>query len=277
MKVGMLTAPMRDVGIEDLVKFAQSAGIGGLEISAAGKCAHFDSGDADLARRVAAVCADAGIEITSLAAYVDVTSSDPAARQANRDLLGRLLELCQVMGVGILCCAAGLPPAGKSKEDTIREDSAPFYRELAKRAADLGIKLALENWGATNIQNLSQWELMFELVPDDNFGLNFDPSHLVWQDIDYLRAVDVFGSRIFHTHAKDTEIVAHRKAWVGSQAGGWWRFVIPGLGEVDWGVYISRLRKAGFNGVLSIEHEDGAVGREEGFIMGAKHLQQFMA
>jgi sugar phosphate isomerase/epimerase len=141
----------------------------------------------------------------------------------------------------------------------------------------MGIKLALENWYATNMQNLSHWELMFELVPNENFGLNFDPSHLVWQDIDYLHAVDVFGSRIFHTHAKDTEVVAHRKAWVGNQGKGWWRFVIPGLGEINWGVYIARLRKVGFDGVLSVEHEDGAVGREEGFIMAARHLHQFMA
>ncbi|MGC8804571.1 MAG: sugar phosphate isomerase/epimerase, partial [Candidatus Ratteibacteria bacterium] len=58
---------------------------------------------------------------------------------------------------------------------------------------------------------------------------------------------------------------------------GWWRYVIPGFGVIRWGEYISRLRKAGYNGVLSIEHEDSAVGLEEGFIIGKKHLSQFIA
>lgn len=277
MKVGMLTAPMRDVTVEKLVAFAAQAGIGALEVAAAGKSAHFDPDDPDAATQLADACAEAGIEISSLAAYVDVTAADPTARQSNRQLLERLLGVCEAMGVGVLCCLAGLPPEGKSREDTIREDAAPFYRELAKRAADKGIRLALENWYATNIQNLAHWELMFELVPDENFGLNFDPSHLVWQGIDYLHAVDVFGSRIFHTHAKDTEIDQRRLAWVGNQGRGWWRYVIPGLGCIDWGAYIGRLRRAGFDGVLSIEHEDAAVGREEGFIMGARYLRQFIA
>lgn len=277
MKVGMLTAPMRDVTVEKLVEFAAQAGIAALEVAAAGKSAHFDPDDPDLPKELADACAEAGIGISSLAAYVDVTAADPTARQSNRQLLERLLGVCEAMGVGVLCCLAGLPPEGKSREDTIREDAAPFYRELAKRAADKGIGLALENWYATNIQNLAHWELMFELVPDENFGLNFDPSHLVWQGIDYLHAVDVFGSRIFHTHAKDTEIDQRRLAWVGNQGRGWWRYVIPGLGCIDWGAYIGRLRRAGFDGVLSIEHEDAAVGREEGFIMGARYLRQFIA
>jgi sugar phosphate isomerase/epimerase len=117
---------------------------------------------------------------------------------------------------------------------------------------------------------------MFALVEADNFGLNFDPSHLLWQDIDYLHAVEVFGPRIFHTHAKDTEIMQRRRAWVGNQASGWWRYVIPGLGAVDWGAYIACLRRVGYNGVLSIEHEDSAVGREEGFMIAARYLRQFV-
>jgi len=268
---------MRDVNPEELVAFAKSAGIGAVEVAAAGKSAHFDPDDPGLAKRLADACREGGVEVSSLAAYVDVTAADEAARRANRELLIKLLGVCEGMGVSVLCCTAGLPPAGKSREDTIKEDAAPFFSNLCGQAAARGVKIALENWYATNIQHLGQWELLFDLVPNENFGLNFDPSHLLWQDIDYLKAVEVFGSRIFHTHAKDTEVVAHTKAWVGNQGQGWWRYVIPGLGEVDWGVYIARLRKAGFNGVLSIEHEDSAVGREEGFIMGAKYISQFLA
>ncbi len=277
MKIGMLTAPMRDVGIQELVDFATRAGIQAFEVAAAGKTAHFDPDDVSVGKQLVEACEQAGLEISSLAAYVDVTAGDEQQRRDNQELLARLVDMCAELGVEVLCCNAGQPPAGMSREEAIEQLAAPFYRELAKKAADKGIKLALENWTATNMMNLAQWELMFELVPDENFGLNFDPSHLVWQDIDYLNAVDVFGQRIFHTHAKDTEIIWSKKAWLGNQVRGWWRFVIPGLGEVKWGQYIARLRKVGFNGVLSIEHEDSAVGREEGFMMAARYLGQFVA
>lgn len=276
MKVGMLTAPCGDWTIERLISFASGVGIGAFEIGAGGKNGHFDPEDAKLARKAADLCGQAGLEISSLAAYINVTDGDEAARKRNQALLRTLLGQCEVMGVRVLCCMAGLPPAGMSKADAIKKIAAPFYRELAKEAADKGLKLALENWYATNIQHLGLWELMFSEVPDENFGLNYDPSHLLWQDIDYLKAVEVFAKRIFHTHAKDTEVVAHRKAWIGNQEGGWWRYVIPGFGEVNWGVYIARLRAAGFDGVLSIEHEDGAFGVEDGFRVGAKYLGQFV-
>ncbi len=276
MLVGMLTAPMGNVGIQELVDFASRAGIGALEVHAASKTEHFDPDNVDVAKQLKDVAGEAGIVISSFAAYVNISATEESERQRNQALLAKVLDICEATGVDVLCCNAGQPAAGLSREDTIRQIAAPFYREFVKRAADKGIKLALENWTATNMRDLSQWELMFEEVPNENFGLNFDPSHLVWQDIDYLWAVDVFGSRIFHTHAKDTEILTHRKAWVGNRASGWWRFVIPGFGEVDWGVYISRLRRVGYDGVLSIEHEDSAVGREEGFRIAAKYLSQFV-
>ncbi|MCM8788274.1 MAG: sugar phosphate isomerase/epimerase, partial [Candidatus Omnitrophica bacterium] len=143
-------------------------------------------------------------------------------------------------------------------------------------AAQHRVKIALENWFATNIQHLQHWEKLFQVVPDSNFGLNFDPSHLVHQGIDYLAAVDEFAARIFHTHAKDCEIDQHLLQRIGNQEKGWWRYVIPGYGKIQWGRYISKLRKIGYNGVLSIEHEDSALGREEGFIAGKRYLSQFI-
>ena len=83
---------------------------------------------------------------------------------------------------------------------------------------------------------------MWEIIPDKNFGLNLDPSHLVLQMIDYERVVREFKDRIFHTHAKDTEVKQHALRLIGNQSNGWWRYVIPGYGDINWGVYIARLR-----------------------------------
>jgi sugar phosphate isomerase/epimerase len=118
-------------------------------------------------------------------------------------------------------------------------------------------------------------DLMFESVPNENVGLNYDPSHLLWQGCDYHAPVEMFASRIFHTHAKDTDVNDRVLRRVGNQNGGWWRYCIPGYGRIDWGCYVATLRRMGVNNVLSIEHEDGALGREEGFVRGLNYLRMY--
>jgi sugar phosphate isomerase/epimerase len=99
---------------------------------------------------------------------------------------------------------------------------------------------------------------MFNIIPDANFGLNLDPSHLLWQHIDYLRVVGDFQQRIFHVHAKDMEInreglYQHGVLALGM---GWQVPRLPGLGEIRWDRFISALYAAGYDGVISVEHED---------------------
>lgn len=273
MYVGMLTAPFLKDGLETVISFASQAGFEWLEVWATEDCQHFDINRTE---SWAADIREAGLSISSLAGYIDITAADQAEREHNQQWMLSLVAACQQAGTDVLCCNAGLPPPGMSREEALEQLAAPFLRQLCAQAADAGIKIALENWYATNIMHLGQWDMLFEMVPDENMGLNFDPSHLVLQDIDYLAAVEKFADRIFHTHAKDTEILAHQLAYTGNKSDGWWRFVIPGFGEIDWGIYISRLRDNGYDGVLSIEHEDRAWGREEGFIKGRQHLSQFV-
>jgi len=277
MKVGLLTGPFGGESLAEVVAFASQAGFDSLEVAAGPGSRHCDTANLTAAevKRMRALVDGAGLEISSLACYINVTEGDPARRKAAQDLLTGVVKAAEKLGVGVVCCGAGLPPGGMSREEAIRTLAKPFYSKLCAAAAKKGIRLALENWFATNIMHLDQWALMFSEVPNGNFGLNFDPSHLYWQEIDYLAAVEEFAPRIFHTHAKDTEVRQHVKARVGTQVGGWWRYVIPGYGDIDWGVYIARLRRVGYNGVLSIEHEDSALGREEGFIKGLAHLKQF--
>ncbi len=277
MDVGILTAPFRNDPLDVVVGFAAEAGFDALEIDVRPGCRHLcvDFDDAAAADAIAQV-RDAGLRISSLACYVDISDADEQERAANQKILARAVEMASANDIDVVCCMAGKPAGEMTREETIEQIAGPFYREFAARAADLGVKLAMENWFATNICNLAQWELIFETVPAENFGLNFDPSHLMWQGIDYLEAVEVFAERIFHVHAKDTEVLAHKLAWLGNQSGrGWWRYCIPGYGEIDWGVFVARLRDNGYDNVLSIEHEDRALGREEGFIKGLGYLKIF--
>ena len=278
MQVGILTAPFRNETMQTVVSFASEGGFDTLEIDVRPGCEHLNVVDFDegAAGEAIAQVRDAGLEISGLACYLDISAGDEAERAQMQAHLRAAVQTAAANDIEVVCCTAGLPPEGMTREETIEQIAAPFFRELCEQAGEKGIKLGLENWFATNIEHLGQWDLIFEQVPAENFGLNFDPSHLLWQDIDYLYAVEKFADRIFHTHAKDTEVLAHKRAYLGNQAArGWWRYVIPGYGESDWGVYIARLKDNGFDGVLSIEHEDRALGREEGFLKALAHLRQF--
>lgn len=275
MHVGILTAPFGNEPIETVFEFARQHGFRSLELACGYGHPHLNIESPDL-DRLKRLMETTGVRLSAIAFYTNTTHPDPAERQRNNDGVRKAIDIAHALGVSVVCMLAGHPVPGKSKIQTIEEDCAQVFRPLAEYAGERDINLALENWFATNIQALDHWQRLFEVVPAPNVGLNFDPSHLVWQQIDYINAVFLFGSRIFHTHAKDTEVMRQRLEYVGNQGTGWWRYVIPGLGLVRWGEYIGALRRVGYNGVLSIEHEDSAVGREEGFLIGRRYLQQFL-
>jgi sugar phosphate isomerase/epimerase len=180
-----------------------------------------------------------------------------------------------MLGVRTVCMLAGFPAPKMTKLDTIRKVLPKVFKPILAHAAKKTINIALENWYMTCLQGHDTFEALFDAIPDDNFGLNYDPSHLFHQQCDHLLPVTVFKDRIFHTHAKDTLVDQAVLRRVGNQGSGWWRYVIPGFGNINWGEYISHLRQNGYDYVLSIEHEDSTQTREEGFVRGAWYLEQF--
>ncbi len=171
------------------------------------------------------------------------------------------------------------------------------YTPVAERARQLGLKLAIEhypNYGRNLAINPASWRRLFELVPVPSLGLCFDPSHLVFLGIDYLRALREFGPRIHYAHAKDTEIIPEGLYQYGILAGpsfgrksvgkpGWWRYTLPGYGQVQWGPYLGALLDVGYDGILSVEHEDDLWGwlddperAKEGLIVAQRYLRQFL-
>lgn len=275
MQVGILTGPFRNESLEHVIEFAGANDFDALEVASGPGSTHLDQTNLTDARvsEIKKLLEANKVEISSLAWYTNMTA--PEGREETAENFRLLIDAAEKLGVGVVCTLAGMPVPGKDKFKTIQEDAAEVFPPLVEYAASKGIKVALENWFATNIQGLAHFDKMFEVVPHENFGLNYDPSHLLHQGIDYIGAVEKFKTRIFHTHAKDTEVRDDKLAYLGNQMGGWWRYVIPGLGRVKWGEYIAALRRVGYNGVLSIEHEDGALGREEGFIKGKNYLRLF--
>jgi sugar phosphate isomerase/epimerase len=269
MEVGFLTACMGKDRLEDIIAWAGANGIKRLEV------ARHHLGE-DTQKRDAALCkalAKAGVRLSSIAAYDGGILNDPA--KGLKDLK-TAIDRCVRLGTDVCCALAGIAPAGMSREDAIDGPFKKIFAPACDYAAKKGVKIALENWFATLLMQFEQWDRVLQRVPAENLGFNYDPSHLAWQCIDYLGGVETYGKRIFHTHAKDTEIRRNILRKVGINGPGWWRYCIPGQGRVRWGEYIARLRRIGYTGVLSIEHEDSFVGPREGVLLGKKYLEQFM-
>jgi sugar phosphate isomerase/epimerase len=270
MEIGFLTSPFgKDAKFKDIVEWAGKAGFKALEV-AAGPGGHLAPDDVlkNDGTKVRKMLSDAGVRVSGLAYYE--RDSNPAYVPHMKNLIA----MAEVLGACV-CTFAGFPAQGKSKLQTIREDMPKIFDPLAKDAEKRGVKIAFENWFATNLQHLDCFKAVTEALPQSNIGFNFDPSHLVWQEIDHLAAVEEFKTRIFHTHAKDAAISQAKLQRIGVLEGGWWQYVIPGYGILDWGQYIRKLREVGYDGVLSIEHEDRAYGAKEGFEKGYRHLALF--
>jgi sugar phosphate isomerase/epimerase len=275
VRVGMLTVPFGDRPLVEVLDFAGKAGISCLEVAADPGSRHIDPATLDAAKadQVKGMLAERNLEISGLACFMDACK--PGGTAKFQDHARKMVDAAVLLGVPTLCMQTGMPLPGMGRIDQIKQVVPKVYAPIIAYAKEKGVKIAIENWFETCLQGIDTFECLLETIPDDNFGLNYDPSHLVHQQCNHLLPVKLFGKRIFHSHAKDTLVDVELRGRVGIYARGWWRYVIPGSGSIHWGEYINYLRMAGYGGVLSIEHEDGSLSREKGFVLAARHLAQF--
>lgn len=278
MFIGLLTVPFGNQSLEHVLTFAKDSGFSAVEIDTNVGSGHIDAAaivdgnDADVRNLIN----DSGLTISALGMYSNMTEADPSLRKQTMDNFRTGIDAAARLGVDRIITLPGTPLPGLNKFETIERICPEVFQPLCDHAAEKGVRIALENWYMSNLQGLEHYSCFFEAVNRKNIGLNFDPSHLVHQGIDYLYAAEHFQDRIFHVHAKDTEVNEHQRRWIGYLESGWWRYVIPGFGAIRWGEFIGTLQRVGYNDVLSIEHEDSALGIEEGFIKGRQFLSQFV-
>jgi sugar phosphate isomerase/epimerase len=275
VRVGMLTVPFGDRPLVEVLDFARKAGISCLEVVADPGSRHIDptTFDAAKADQVKGMLAERKLEITGLACFMDACK--PGGTERFQDHARKMVDAAVLLGVPTLCMQTGMPLPNLGRINQIKQVVPKVYVPIIAYAKEKGVKIAIENWFETCLQGIDTFECLLETIRDDNFGLNYDPSHLVHQQCNHLLPVKLFGKRIFHSHAKDTLVDVELRGRVGIYAQGWWRYVIPGSGSIHWGEYIHHLRMAGYSGVLSIEHEDSSLTREKGFVLAARHLAQF--
>jgi len=267
VKLGFLTAAFPTLSLEEVAAWAQDSGFEALEIAcwpAAGSerrryagVSHIDVESFD-PKKVRDMLRRHGLEISSLAYYPNNLDPDPATREAANTHLRKVIEAAERLEVGVVGTFVGRDQR-RSIEESL-DDFKTVWPPLVRHARDHHVKVAIENcpmifshdeWpGGKNLAySPAIWRRMFEIIPDDNFGLNLDPSHLVWQFIDYTRVVRDFGSRIFHVHAKDLEIDREGlyQNGVMSLGMGWQVPRLPGLGEVQWDRFVSALYATGYD------------------------------
>jgi sugar phosphate isomerase/epimerase len=307
MKLGFLTACLPTVGLEDLFRWASEQGFQSLELAAwpVDSTRDYQARQIDAQRftkgeaaRVKGLLAQYGLTVSAMAYYDNNLDADQRKRKYYHEHLKAVIRTAELLDVPLVGTFVGarpdLPPAENMKE------IGKTFRTIVKFAEDHGVRLMIENCPMENWQRFGLpgnyayspelWEALFNEVPSKNFGLNFDPSHLYWLGIDYIRAARDFSPKIFHAHAKDTELLPEGQARYGlfgrqidpvPWKSGWWRYRLPGLGAIDWKRLISTLQESGYDNVLSIEHEDPVWEGNEakikyGLLLGLKHLSQFV-
>ncbi len=281
MKIAFFTAVFADQSIEWIADWAANAGFDALELDVA---RHI--GNPAQARRAIAAVRQRGLEVCTLTYFGNLLDANREARARHQANVTATIEAALEHHVPLVCTFPGRDEQATEPENY--RQLADFYGPLATRAASGDVKVIMENWPGPHKDYLATtpagWAALFALAPAPNLGVNFDPSHLIWQGIDIEQALHGVADRVFLAHAKDTEIFADRLQQVGYFGSGWWTYRLPGRGQIDWRRWLALLRTEGFDGVVSIEHEDVEWGwpggtverRKEGLIEARRVLAEAM-
>lgn len=278
MQLGFVSAILPDQSLEEVFGFAQQEGFDCVELMCwpPGKAdrryagvTHLDVTQLDEAgiEAIRALVAKTGVQISGLGYYPNPLDANAEHRAAVSAHLGKVIDAAQRLGLGVVNTFIGRDPV-----QTI-EAQWPLLVEvwtpLVARAEKAGVRIGIEHcpmlfsndeWpGGKNLAiSPAVWRRLFEQFPGPTLGLNFDPSHLVWQFIDVPRAIREFRDRIVHVHAKDARIDPDRLYELGVTGLMWHTPKLPGMGDVAWGPFFSALTDAGYRGPVCIEVEDRA-------------------
>jgi len=291
MKLGFLTACLPGLPLTKIADWASAHGFEALEVAVwpdvpgrPFEASHVDVASLDPAgaEQICSYLADKGLEISALAYYENNLHPDEQVRSEIRAHLYSCIDAAKLLGCRFVGTFVGRD-WNRSVSENVKLGNEVLPR-LVEYAGEQDIRLIVENcpmegWHPDGYPgNLAYspelWEWMFSL----GFFLNYDPSHLTWLGIDPIAALRSCPERIVHAQAKDVEIDQSARNEVGVFGkvlrrtnpwdNGWYRYRIPGLGMIDWSGIVDALYQVGFDGVLSVEHEDPVWSGNEGLVLG---------
>jgi sugar phosphate isomerase/epimerase len=305
VKLGLLTACLPTTPLDEVASWAAGEGFQALEVAAwpdrpgrDWEASHLDVegfGDAD-ARQVTELFDQHGLALSAVAYYENNLHADPSTREATHVHLRACIDAAERLGCGLVGTFVGRDVTLTVDENLrLAENVLP---PLVQYAADRGVRLVIENcpmegWHPDGYPaNLAYSPQLWDWMAGLGLYLNFDPSHLVWLGIDPVAVASAYAGRILHVQAKDVEVddAGRNRVGVFGNAvdrgqnpwqSGWWRYRIPGLGQVEWAALVATLAAAGYDGVVSVEHEDpvwsGSVDQvHHGLVLARETLDQLI-
>ena len=305
MKIGFVSSILDGWGYEEMIDVAAQQGFDCVEVACwpQGKAerryagvSHIDVqavlNDDAYTRRVLDYAKAKNIAISSLAYYPNTLDADLQKRADTVQHLQKVIRASAKLGVNMVTTFIGRDQQRNVEENLqIVQQVWPPILQLAEQ---LGVKIAIENcpmlfgpqqWpGGQNLMTSPKnWQRVFEVLPSNNLGINFDPSHYVWQMMDYIRPIYQFQDKIFHVHFKDIKLQREQLDEVGITAYplDYMLPKLPGLGDVDWGRFMSALTDIGYDGYACIEVEDRAFEGSRQKILDSleiskRYMQQFV-
>lgn len=280
MQLGFVSAILPELSLTEVAQFAGQAGYSCVELmcwppsKAERRYAGVTHVDVtqfteNEASAVNAILTEAGVQASGLGYYPNPLTPNPEESQRYVDHIRKVILAAELLGVRRMNTFIG-----RDWMKSVNDNWPRFlevWRPLVEFASDHGVKIGIENcpmlftddeWpGGKNLATTPAiWRRMFDDIPNENFGLNYDPSHLVWQQMDYLKPIREFAGRLVHVHAKDVRIDRERLDDHGILSTPLKYHVpkLPGLGEVDWGKFFSVLGDVGYRGPVCVEVEDRA-------------------
>ena len=280
MKIGFVSAILADLDFKEVLNIARQEGyetvemlcwpVGKAERRYAGVThINVDSLDDRSVEKIKADTAETGVGISALGYYPNPLVRDKAQQELYTGHIRKVIDAAARLSLGVVNTFIGREPSLSLAENWKEFDR--IWPDLIRYAEDKGIKVAIENcpmffsmdeWPGGKNMAISPaiWRQMFSRIDSPNFGLNYDPSHMTWQGMDYLNPMKEFKDKLFHIHIKDARVDLQKRDDVGILATPLEYHMpkLPGLGDVDWGSFFCYLTESGYDGPVCVEVEDRA-------------------
>lgn len=303
MKLGFVSAILADLSFEEVISFACENGFTCIEMMCwpVGKAerryagvTHIDVSELndEKVKHINEYTKQNGVEISGLGYYPNPLDPDREKREFYAEHIKKVIKAANKLSLKNINTFIG-----RDQSLNIDENLKMFkkvWTPIVKFAEENDVKIGIENcpmfftkdeWpGGKNLATTPAiWRRMFEEIPSENFGLNYDPSHLLWQQMDYIKPIYEFKDKIFHVHIKDAKVYKDKLNEVGilSTPLEFHSPKLPGLGDIDWGKFISALTDIRYKGFVCIEVEDNAFedsqdSRKQSVILSKRYMSQFI-
>ena len=303
MKFGLLSSILDGWNFEEVIDFASENGFRCVELACwpAGKAerryagvSHIDIEglNEEKIQYILKYCSDRNVEISSLAFYPNTMDPNPEARQASINHLMKLIDASAALGVNMVTTFIGRDQS-KSVEENLKL-VGEIWPPILRHAEEKNVKVAIENcpmlfgkdqWpGGQNIMTSPVlWRKIFDILKSNNLGINYDPSHFVWQMMDYIAPIYEFRDKIFHVHFKDIKLYPEKlkKCGVMAYPLDYMSPKIPGLGDINWSKFVSALTDIGYDGAAVLEIEDKSFENSkqdiiDSILLSKRYMSQFV-